>query len=314
MEIWSKIKSAIESGNRVALLYVLKSTGSSPGRQGFKMMVSQNGDLYGSIGGGMMEYNLVESSKQMLHKNHASPLLKHQIHRKNIENASGLICSGAQTIGIYILGNKDIDLINQMEQSIHNQTYGILTATEKGLSFIPKSSLSNQFSISISENTWTFQEDLGFFPILHIIGGGHVSQALANFAPDLGFKIIVYDDRNNLNTFSENAEIKHIPDYENIANYIPQGNRHYVVVMSFMYYSDLTIIQQLLPLNLKYLGLMGSKNKIRMLKKELALKNNPNLHQLYAPIGIPISSKTPAEIAISILGEMILVKNSHSII
>ncbi len=309
MEIWLKIKCALESGNRVALLYVLESIGSSPGRQGFKMMVSQNGYLFGSIGGGMMEYNLVESCKKWLQEEQNSPILKRQIHRKNTSDSSGLICSGEQIVGIYSLGKKDLPQIDDFIQSTQNGTYGILVATEKEIKLIPKATLSEKFTTNISKDRWHVQEDLGYHLVLHIIGGGHVSQALAKFAPDLGFKVIVYDDRNNLNTFSKYAKIQLISDYESIGKYIPQGNRHYIVVMSFGYQSDLKIIQQLLPFDYKYIGLMGSKNKIRMLKKELIAQNNSNLEKLHAPIGIQISSQTPTEIAISIMGEMILVKN-----
>ena len=311
MEIWIKIKSALESGNRVAFLYVLESMGSSPGRQGFKMMVSQDNSLFGSVGGGVMEYNLVEFCKEMIQKKQDAPILKRQVHRKNTEASSGLICSGEQTIGIYFLENKAIPLITNIIHSIQNKTFGVLIASEKGINFLPKKSLSEKFITKISKDKWHVQEDLGYYPVLHIIGGGHVSQALAKFAPNLGFKVIVYDDRDNLNTFSENAEIQPISNYENIGKHIPQGNRHYVVVMSFGYQSDLIIIQNLLPFEYKYLGLMGSKNKIRMLKKELITQQIPNLEKLHAPIGIQINSQTPTEIAISILGEMIGVKNRN---
>ena len=63
MEVWEFIAEKLRSGIPVILLYVLESNGSSPGRQGFKMAVS-NGELCGSIGGGIMEYKLVETAKE----------------------------------------------------------------------------------------------------------------------------------------------------------------------------------------------------------------------------------------------------------
>ena len=101
------------------LLVVAESSGSSPGRQGYKMAVGAGGELIGSIGGGVMEVNLVEQSRAILsepppsasgHSESSPPyeggvaegrggsLLITQVHRKNSPNASGMICSGRQTV------------------------------------------------------------------------------------------------------------------------------------------------------------------------------------------------------------------------
>src|SRR5687768_11202391 len=81
------------------LLVVAESSGSSPGRQGNKMAVGADGELLGSIGGGVMEVNLVEESRRLL----SVPAkitggLREQVHREGSPDSSGMICSGRQTV------------------------------------------------------------------------------------------------------------------------------------------------------------------------------------------------------------------------
>ena len=64
--LWEFIEAYLKQGQKVALLVVVHSFGSSPGRPGFKMAVAENGTLFGSIGGGLMEINLVETAKEFL--------------------------------------------------------------------------------------------------------------------------------------------------------------------------------------------------------------------------------------------------------
>ena len=97
MEVWKFIQAKLSAGISIMLLYVLESEGSSPGRQGFKMAVAADGDICGTIGGGIMEYKLVEKAKNMLRQAERNVLLQHQYHDKEkAKDQSGMICSGSQ--------------------------------------------------------------------------------------------------------------------------------------------------------------------------------------------------------------------------
>ncbi|MBK9983835.1 MAG: XdhC family protein [Saprospiraceae bacterium] len=86
------------------LLLVAESSGSSPGRQGFKMAVADGRQFHGSIGGGIMEVKLVELAKDLLKEEILLPKIKNQIHRKNEpRDQSGMICSGEQTVIYFAL-------------------------------------------------------------------------------------------------------------------------------------------------------------------------------------------------------------------
>ena len=130
---------------------------------------------------------------------------------------------------------------------------------------------------------------------------------------DLGFYIVVIDDRNDLNTMVKNeyAHQREIIEYEAIANFIPESDTSYVVLVSFGYRTDKIILKQLIGKNYRYLGMMGSAKKVKTLFEELSVEGftPAQLASVNSPIGLKINSKTPIEIAVSIAAEIVKVKN-----
>ena len=315
-EFWKILKRELQTGHQVMLMLVLHSEGSSPGRQGFKMLVSESSMMSGSIGGGIMEHKLVELCKSMQGSEGFKPFVKKQIHQDNIsQNRSGLICSGEQTVAFYKLDSSYVDMVSAISEALSKEEVGVLNADKEGLTFQSNESLSSRFElISLSDNEWQLKEDLGYFPVLNIVGSGHVGLALSRIALQLGFIVRVYDDREGLNTMAQitNAECIVVDKYENISEYLNPGLRSYVVLMSFGYRTDKIILRKLLSHDFKYLGMMGSKKKVNRLFEELMKEgvSEAELKRIHAPIGLPIKSKTPEEIAVSILAEIIRVKNS----
>ena len=124
------------------------------------------------------------------------------------------------------------------------------------------------------------------------------------------------DDRPELNTLEQNSFVhdKHLLDsYEKVGRLIPSGEDVYVVVMTLGYRSDLLVLQKLRNKSFAYLGLLGSKSKIKTLKDDLKSNgfSNTKLKNMHAPIGLKIKSHTPEEIAVSIAAEIIKVKNNE---
>lgn len=310
---WKIVLKRLLADKLVAILYVLESSGSSPGRQGFKMAVSITGELFGSIGGGIMEHKLVELAKVKLLRNDQSMLLKKQIHSDKVEKErSGMICSGEQTIGLFLLNQDQEALINLIISSCENNAGDYLKLSENGIVLESFESSSEQFSFAMEEKRWQYLELLNFKNTIHIIGSGHVGLAFARQMKWLGFYVKVYDDRTKLNTFEDNeyADEKVIIDYNEIGNQI-SNESDYVVLVSFGYRTDKKILQQLLMNDFKYLGMMGSKSKTATLMKALAEEGHSDkqLVKVQAPIGIDIQSKTPEEIAVSIAAQIIAIKN-----
>ena len=315
MNFWRSVIQTIDQGNRVMLMVVLHSDGSSPGRQGFKMVVSEDGTMAGSIGGGFMEHKLVELCRRSLNQDRTNPFIKRQVHRSNIPaDRSGMICSGEQTIAFYELGKRDVGALQAMLTSWETGQGVCIELDPKGVQFIPASPEGSRFTFTIEgETSWSYREDLQFNNTVHIVGGGHVGLALSRTMNQLGFIVHIYDDRERLNTMEANmfAHLKELVDYEEIDKYIPEGPQQYVVIMTFGYRSDDIVLRALLGGEFAYLGMMGSTEKVAKMMRDLKTDGIAQgiLDKVYSPIGVPVHSKTPEEIAVSIAAEIIRVKN-----
>lgn len=316
VKLWKFILERLHKNQPVIFLCVLESSGSSPGRQGFKMAVA-NDDMCGSIGGGIMEHKFVEVARGLLSQQKEEVFVKKQIHSKSAPaNQSGMICSGEQTLAVYAVKKQDIAAIEIIINAIENYTSIIFGFSNNGFEIPENLTQSDTFIFEKkSETAFYFSEKLGFVERIHIIGGGHCSLAFSKFMKELNFFVSVYDDREELFTMEQNifAHTKTICSYDNITDKIPEGENEYVVIMTFGYRSDGVVLRRLMNKKFRYLGLLGSKAKIEKIFSELRNEgvNDLLLESIHAPVGLPIKSRTPEEIAISIAAEIIKVKNVH---
>lgn len=298
LDFYKKVQEVLSEEKRLILLIVIANEGSSPGRKGFKMLVSKQ-QMYGTIGGGIMEHKLVEYAENLLNKPHFEPFIKHQIHDKSApKDQSGMICSGQQTIAFYDVNSNYFALTEEILSdnliAIHYSNQGIT---------IHKPEVSE----------WLYSEYNALPQKVYIIGGGHVGLALSEVLSKLDFEIHLLDHRENLNTIMANhfVQSKQVVDFERIENYIPEGDSVYVIIMSFGYRTDDIIIRRLLNKNFRYIGMLGSATKIETLFRNLESDgyDKKQIAKVHAPIGIDIKSETTYEIAISVAAQLIKVKN-----
>ena len=309
MSVWEFINEKLAKGIKIMLLYVLESEGSSPGRQGFKMAVAADGDLNGTIGGGIMEQKLAEKAKRLLVDNEAKVLLMRQYHDKqHNKDQSGMICSGSQLNVFIPVSLNDKAVIDAITASGQEQ----IQLSPDGINLIENSTEGLQYN---TDADWTYTESINHRPVVHIIGGGHVGLALSELMRFLGFYIKLYDDRPELNTLAANpfAHEKHIVNYESIGTDFSATANDYVVIMTIGYRTDKIVLKQLLNKSFFYLGLLGSQHKIETLFAEMKAEgiSEELLQRVFSPIGLNISSKTTKEIAVSIAAEIIKKKNSY---
>ncbi len=320
LELWQFIAVRLAQSESVMLLVVSESSGSSPGRQGYKMAVGADGELIGSIGGGVMEVKLVEESRLVLDagtraRGDAGTDLREQVHQRNAANASGMICSGRQTVIFKLLTPTDGDTVDSIVDSLKARRRDLLTISPVEFSIKPhEGGTQNPFE-KRSETDFRYTEQIGFENDLHIIGGGHCALALSELMSKMDFHISLYDDRPLLNTIEKNRyahDIKIVDSYDLISDHISSGRSAYVVVMTLGYKTDETVIRGLIDKEFKYFGVLGSKAKMSAMFKSLQKDGiSPSkLSTIRTPVGLPINSRTPEEIAVSIAAEIISVKNA----
>jgi xanthine dehydrogenase accessory factor len=151
-------------------------------------------------------------------------------------------------------------------------------------------------------------------PDLYLIGGGHVSVEVARLALLVGFGVHVVDDREKF------ANAERFPGCEVVVDRIPEWLARaaipagaYIVVVTRGHRDDHEALRVLARRDARYLGMIGSRAKVARIFEALHREGVPSarLDQVHAPIGLDIGATTPAEIAVSIVAELIAVRSGR---
>lgn len=315
LRIWKFILHQLQIGNHVGLMVVVQSEGSSPGRRGFRMAVAGDGDMVGSIGGGIMEHKLVEYVRDKLSAKKPFWELRKQVHSKDApRDQSGMICSGTQWIAMVDLGPDRLVLVEKIVANLERGDQILMDLNETGWYAAPLAAgIQEEVSDVSAKDQWRYTEILGRRETVHVIGGGHVGLEMCRVMSMLNFEVINYDDRPGLNTMQANdhADRKVVAPYSELGTLIDGGALEYVIVMTFGYRGDDEAIRALLGKEFAYLGMMGSETKVARLLGDLRKDgfSEDQISRIHTPAGLTIHCKTPMEIAVSIAAEIISVKN-----
>lgn len=156
-------------------------------------------------------------------------------------------------------------------------------------------------------------EPIGCLPELYIFGGGHIGKAVAGYAPGLGFRPHIFDQREGIfDSWNYPGVETRVGNYLQIIESLAFDKNSYIVIVTPQHEFDEKILFACAPRDYAYIGMIGSKRKVAEIRKK-ALENKvlseEQLTRADMPIGIPFAAETPAEIAISIVAKMIDVKN-----
>lgn len=150
---------------------------------------------------------------------------------------------------------------------------------------------------------------------LYVFGAGHVGKALSKIVKNLGFDLTIIDDRDGIFDDWENEGFNRIiSNFDDFLNQMDFDDNVFIAILSYNHDIDFQIISYCISKPWKYLGMMGSKSKVKgIVKKLLAGGVEKNLiDKVDMPIGLEINAETADEIAISISAKLILEKNRKS--
>jgi xanthine dehydrogenase accessory factor len=158
-------------------------------------------------------------------------------------------------------------------------------------------------------NMEVFLEPILPEPCLFVFGAGHISLFLAKMGKMVGFKVVIIDDR------AEFANPERFPEADEvIAQDLPAAfqrltaNRaSYIAIVTRGHLQDETVLEWAVRTDAAYIGMIGSRKKNQTVFSHLQERGIPEkrLKQVHAPIGLNINAKTPEEIAVSIMAEII---------
>ncbi|MBN1368532.1 MAG: XdhC family protein [Dehalococcoidales bacterium] len=153
---------------------------------------------------------------------------------------------------------------------------------------------------------------------LFLCGAGHISFATSAIGKMLGFRIVVIDPRpefNNRERFPD-ADSLVVKDYGKAFAELNITTDDYIIIYTPQHTRDEECLQLACGKDAKYIGMIGSKKKVKEIKEHLLAKgvSQAKLNSVHAPIGLEIEAETPEEIAISILAEVIKVRRMSGIV
>lgn len=153
-------------------------------------------------------------------------------------------------------------------------------------------------------------------PSIVIIGGGHVGKAVAHLAKWLGFRVVVSDDRAEFCSpeFNPDADEFYPVPMQELPNHLQINSQTYLVLTTRGMPVDVPGVPPLLETPAGYIGIIGSKRRWLMSKKSMIENGVPpeKLERVHSPIGVEIEAETPEEIAVSIMAEIIMIRNGGS--
>ncbi|MCP4119925.1 MAG: XdhC family protein [Desulfobacteraceae bacterium] len=334
-----ELHNSLKQGKPVVMVTILSKQGSAPRSAGTKMVVHENGQITGTIGGGWVEAQVQKLAKEFFEKGKGASIREFTLDSK-IYADMDMVCGGNVTllleylpatednIGLFsklleMLGqNRDGFMVSRLSresrEDFEMQRCIISGKEQTGplqLSGETIAHLSEQAAlmrspglINIDEGTF-FVEPAQFNGTLYILGAGHLGVETARLAHGTGFKIVVMDDRDqfaNKERFPM-ADVHVVDTFENCFDRFSIGHGSYIVIMTRGHLYDRLILEQALKTDATYIGMIGSKSKKKVIYDYLLTQGvtQERLDQVHAPIGLSIGAQTPAEIAVSIVAELI---------
>ena len=150
---------------------------------------------------------------------------------------------------------------------------------------------------------------------LIILGGGHIAKPLAEFSSKCGFSVTVVDDRPAFANHQRFPYARNVicESFDRCFPLLNINRSAFVVIITRGHRHDINCLRQALQLDTAYTGMIGSRRRVRAAMAQLSAEGYPRekLEAVRAPIGFNIGAKTPEEISISILSELILYKRRH---
>lgn len=328
VDILKDFESWLNDGPPFALATVIKTWRSAPRSEGAAMMVSRDGNMIGSVSGGCVESSVVKEAQQLLEAG-GSKRLSFGVSDEDAWSV-GLSCGGQIDVWLETVTDNDIwrkliqliksnegcVLISGLEQKEEIKTLYLYDRIEGDQS---DENLLNTTRIAYKQHKTQIADGffLNVFPAksrLIIIGAAHVSLDLIQLAHMYHFETIVIDPRG---IFTDDHRFNIKPDQifkEWPAEVLPSlslDSDTYVVVLTHDPKIDDQALQIVLASDVAYVGALGSRktHAKRTARLQEAGLSEEQIDRIHGPVGVSINARQPAEIALSIMAQIIEVQN-----
>jgi xanthine dehydrogenase accessory factor len=340
--VYQKLVDLADQGRACALAVILTRSGSVPGRVGSAAVVDpEAGVLCGTIGGGAVEHTVQQRADSIIGEG------KPAVLEFDLDSASATsgdpICGGIVRVLVDPTTARHRDAYAAAAAIVqHRQRGALLTLLHKpddghvevhcyvdweldeqcGLPALAaiRVALQEEKVTCVALRDKSLEQQLEVLiqplvpdPILLIVGGGHVGQALAAQASLVGFRLAIIDDRREFTApelFPSGADLRCGDIADQVARF-PILPDTFVVIATRGHRHDAAALAACLHTRAAYIGMIGSRRKVAMTREQIigtGRATDADLERVYAPIGLDIGSATVPEIAASIVAELIAVR------
>ena len=321
---------------------VLKTTQSTPVKAGAKAIIGQSGILYGTVGGGIAEAECQRRSFLALDDGNASVF---EFNLRGIDPGdSDPICGGSMlflidpttslNIALYV---KAVDMLRRHERGMWITSIDYQFPLQLQTTLLSESDVASDRSdvekgqlqacltqekpalipaIPKPNNACrreVFLDPLIPRPILLLVGGGHVSQAVAVHASLIGFEIVVVEDRSQFacpSLFPDGTKIL-CGDLGDQIRAFPMQHNTYIVIATRGHREDIMALRACMHSPAAYIGMIGSRRKVPLIRQQFidgGWATGTEFDRIHAPVGLDIGAADVGEIAVSIVAELIAVR------
>jgi xanthine dehydrogenase accessory factor len=333
--IFAECARLAAGGGAGALASVARRRGSLPMSATARMLVTSGGARWGTVGGGCLEAEITERALEVIERR--VPAVSDHSLNAELAGDYGLTCGGTAVMFIEpVIADPALARVYEACASLIARGERGVVATalnwEDGPAKIVVTAAGaiGSASAALRESAARLldigaEKDLseGIFaelvsgpPRLVVFGAGHVGARVGEAASFAGWRVTMVDDR------PEFADATRLPfaeqcvvcDFHDLPAALALDAQSYAVVATRGHQHDALIVEQLARLELRYLGMLGSRRKVALTRELLegAGVLPAQLDGMHAPVGLSIGADTPEEIAISIVAEMISVRRAGS--
>lgn len=304
---WPDAIAWLDAGEPVALVTVIRCSGSTPRHPGAKMAVRGDGAIAGTIGGGRIELEAIRAATEVARGAPARRLEHHLVRDL------AMCCGGSMELYVEPAAPCRDALVACVDAAARRAPVTLITELHAGGKRVEPGARGRRPVLDGER----FVEPLWPPARLVLFGAGHVARAIAPLARSVGFEVIACDDGEVTSmdeppAWADDAVPSFDPrDVERQVG--PLGAADYVVILTRDHSIDQEILERLLPREeLGYLGLIGSRGKIGRFRRRLEQKGiatEERWARLHAPVGLDIGAETPEEIAVAVVAELVRTRN-----
>ncbi len=344
-EVFKEAEHLLQAGEPIVVATVIDTKGSTPQKPGAKLLVRKDGSGVGTLGGGCVEGDIWFAASELMRRGGGAQYRDYHLN-EDLAAEDGLVCGGtmyflidpiyqpegyltyAQEIDDAYSGGPSVALASLVKAATggDSTTGAKLLIRENGSTegSLGDAELDSDAAarartlmlhgrsdyVTSPDGAEYFLEAYTTPPQLVLCGGGHVSKAIAPLASTLGFRIFVTDDREefaNQDRFPEADKVVAKKPEDAMAE-LPINANTFIVVVTRGHRYDNVALEAAAATPASYVGLMGSKRKTILIYEDLirAGMSLDRMREIRSPIGLDIHARTPEEIAVSIMAEILM--------